>query len=53
MWLVALFFGILAVWVLPQVPEIGKLLTTLGWIVVVGLVIYGVYLLVVGRRGRV
>ena len=52
-WLAALFVGILSVWVLPQVPTVGHLLTTLGWIVVVGLVLYGIYLLVVGHRGRV
>lgn len=49
-WLGALFVGILAVWVLPQVPEVGHLLTLLGWVVVVGLVIYGIYLLVAARR---
>lgn len=34
-------------------PVLGHLLTILGWVVVIGLVIYGIYLLVVDRRGRV
>lgn len=48
--LLALFVGILSYWALPQVPQIGHILTLLGWIVTLGLVIYGVYLLVAGRR---
>lgn len=32
-------------------PVLGHLLTILGWVVVIGLVIYGIYLLVVDRRG--
>lgn len=48
--LAALFIGILSYWALPQVPEIGRILTLLGWIITLGLVIYGIYLLVAGRR---
>lgn len=50
-WLAALFVGIITYWALPKVPEIGEILTLLGWIVTLGLVLYGVYLLVAGRRG--
>lgn len=52
-WLAALFVGILTYWVLGDVPKIGGVLETLGWIVTIGLVLYGIYLLVVGHRGRV
>lgn len=49
-WILALFIGILTYYFLGDVPEIGNLLQTIGWVVVIALVLYGVYAIVAGRR---
>lgn len=48
--LAALFVGIITYWFLGDVPKIGGVLEILGWIVTIGLVLYGVYALFAGRR---
>ena len=47
----ALIAALVALLLTPKIPEAGGILTTIAWIVCAGLILYGLYLLVVGRPG--